>query len=166
MRRHLFFLIFLFFSINCGLFAQKIIRQSINPFGNSFSDSEINISQTAGQSSIVGTGVLDDGKIIRQGFQQPVVSTKVIYHSNIELTLNAYPNPFQETFFLEVDGEDISVLVNLSNTLGQVMFSSKLITNKEYSFNFSSLAPGVYFICVYNLFDKSRLITKKITKTI
>ncbi|MDA3891460.1 MAG: T9SS type A sorting domain-containing protein [Salinivirgaceae bacterium] len=166
MKRCIAILFCLFICTSSGLFAQKIIRQSINPFGSSFSNSDISISQTAGQSSIVGNSFLGDGKAIRQGFQQPKISTRTLYHSELELTISVYPNPFQETFYLELDGQDISVLFNLSNALGQVVFSSNLITNKEYSFNQSNLSPGIYFISIYNMNNHSRLITKKITKTI
>lgn len=166
MKEKLYFFICFSLFLSNGIFAQNIIRQSINPFGNSFSDSDISVNQTVGQSSIVGTSVLDDGKTIRQGFQQPVISTKAIYHSDIKLTISTYPNPFQETFFLKLDGDDITVLFNLSNAIGQVIFFSKINTNEEYSFSLPNLAPGIYFISIFNVSDKSRLITKKITKTI
>jgi len=151
--------------ISGGGYSQKIMRQSINSFGNAGSFSNVAVSQTVGQSSLTGTKILEDGKVIRQGFQQPLSSTRTIYHSEIELTLSVYPNPFQDVIYIELGGEEIPVVFNMSNMLGQIIFEDNILSNAKYSYNFSDLAPGVYFVNVYKQSDMSNLVTKKITKT-
>ena len=96
----------LLFGLTCCIsttsISQEIQRSSINSSGSSVSSNNLYLSQSIGQSSVVGTKSSDQ-TAIRQGFQQPVTLSNGKVSKNIQLTI--YPNPNHGTFYLTTNLE-------------------------------------------------------------
>lgn len=71
-------------------------------------------------------------------FCNPLVGTAEL--ENSELPIQAYPNPFKSHIYLKNSGNNLEF--ELSNTLGQTIFSGKNIEK----YDFSALTQGVYFL--------------------
>jgi hypothetical protein len=83
---------------------------------------------------------------------------------NVEPMIKIYPNPSQNTVFIEVKTKNESVKAIIFSANGVEMTSTTLIGNdgiKQGQFNISSYTTGIYNI---RIFDGSRLFIKKIAK--
>ncbi len=81
--KYLYFTILIFLMGSISIQAQKIVRQSINAFGNSRSTNGLLIRQTSGQESNTTT-ITGETIVLRQGFQQPLknVPSKIYNKEN------------------------------------------------------------------------------------
>ena len=108
-----------------------ISRSTISMGGSSkmisTNNTTYNISQSIGQSSVIGTSS-GNGYTLRQGYQQPSIYTIKIQVSKDDLLKAAiYPNPFQQSIF-------ISFSEHISNDIKVFLFdvSGSLIFSQEY----------------------------------
>jgi len=75
-------------------------------------------------------------------------------------TIEAYPNPVQDNLTINVyDTKNINGTIQILNTLGQVVFTDKIIT-QQFDINTSSFDAGVYSI-VYKENATQKLMQKK-----
>jgi len=136
--------------VGLNLSAQNLQRATL---GNSGSSTEINdssenyyVSQSVGQSSIIGT-FTNENHTIRQGFQQPPIRVLISPETNNDLDAIVYPNPVDTNITLQFNEE-------INNPINIVVYdiSGKLILSKtqrpESSFNLdlSFLASGTYML--------------------
>ncbi len=83
----------------------------------------------------------------------------------METKLNVYPNPFTESFSLEIDGfngQDLNIQV--FDLHGKLMYSENLNSPEDFVYkelNVQNLAAGTYFVKVFN---EQGAITKMIVK--
>ena len=87
---------------NTGSF--NVIRSTIGISGSSNTISTANgnyiISQSIGQSSIIGTGS-NAGYTLRQGYQQPsILADAPSGNDNDKLEAKIYPNPFNHSIYI------------------------------------------------------------------
>lgn len=79
------------------------------------------------------------------------------------LIVNAYPNPAERDFFIEIDGiSDEEVVISISNELGQVVFHKKCRVNDKHlkeKIELEELTHGLHFVQIKG---KNQLINNKI----
>jgi len=105
------------------------------------------VQQSIGQSSVIDS-YHADGFTLRQGFIQPL---KGAGKSSSKQTLQATvsPNPFSSSItisFTESISDNLSI--TLYDLYGRTLFSSSEKATPQLSFNFSSLASGLYVLSV------------------
>ena len=96
-----------------------VFAQSINPFviGSGFSEyngSEYLLSSTIGQ--VITPTIESNSNIVTQGFHQPDYKLFISVNevNPFKLNVKAYPNPFQESFFIDLGSpfnENVQVIV-------------------------------------------------------
>lgn len=139
----IFIFIVLGFSFN--LKAQLLIRYNINSIGQSVKSNNIYLSQSIGQSSIIG--ITQNSEIqLRQGFQQPFQYNYIINKNGDDLNFRIYPNPNNGEFNIEpLFISRISYSISIYNQLGQlVKVENDIIGFKK--FHFQEMKPGSYLI--------------------
>lgn len=87
---------------------------------------------------IVGDGVYEIDKISIAG------ETEFNNESDL-ITISVYPNPNRGDFSLYFDGVDEISNLEISNTLGQVLYESSEIITSNQVLGFSDFIPGVYY---------------------
>lgn len=122
--------------------AQKLIRSSINSFGNVTTKGNLKLSQTAGQASIVGSANKEDFKL-RQGFQQPF--NKAISVNN-SLNIKVFPNPAQDELNIIIDeSRNSGFSYYLTDSQGRICQFEKNYKSSNIQLS-NHLSPGVYTI--------------------
>ena len=143
-----------------------ISRSTISMGGSSkmisANNSTYNISQSIGQSSVIGTSS-SDGYTLRQGYQQPSIYAIKIQESKDDLLKAAiYPNPFQQSIFISFSehiSNDIRVL--LFDVSGSLIFSQKYPPTQLIRLSLSNIANGSYII---NVISSTKKISTKLIK--
>ncbi len=130
------------------LFAQQLIRQSINVFGNSHTANDILLRQTVGQSSNT-VSFNNDLTSLRQGFQQPLTKSTASFVEN-NCKIEVYPNPYGDYFFINIDGNLDYYYMSIYDVTGKIIDFVKLENKTEHLLNYNHLAPGVYVIKIVN----------------
>ncbi len=110
----------------------------------------------------IGTQIENNASIYFD-YNQPVVTNTVssllinsvqnISFNNI--TVTAFPNPFNESTKFVVDGVTGKFDFTLTNVLGEKVNELRNINTKQFYFNRSDLLPGIYF---YNIIVSGRTI--------
>ncbi len=131
----------------------SIIRSTVGVGGSSktiiANTGNYNISQSIGQSSVIGT-YSKNGYTIRQGFQQPFLSAKIISIPNRDdLRAVLYPNPFQQSI-------NISFNTPITNQVSIILFdiTGRTIRSQEFSASqlialpLEEISDGTYFLKV------------------
>jgi len=104
MKKYLLLLLILVFSIQAQDSNESkpyaIVRSNLGSSGSSHvittSKGKYSISQSIGQSSVIGTH-FSNGYYLRQGYQQPLNKISVIKELNGSLNALVFPNPFEES---------------------------------------------------------------------
>lgn len=107
------------------------------------------LSQSIGQSSIIGTGS-NAGYTLRQGYQQPSILADVIQGiDDNELDATIYPNPFQHSIFISF-GERITkdIEIDLFDITGKLIFSKKFSPSQQVRLSITDISNGSYIINV------------------
>ncbi|MBL0683538.1 T9SS type A sorting domain-containing protein [Aquimarina mytili] len=107
------------------------------------------ISQSIGQSSVIGT-YSKNGYTLRQGFQQPFISAKIITTPN-ESSLNAilYPNPFQQSINISFDQPITNQIdIVLFDIMGRTIRSQKKSATQLLTISLDDISKGAYFLSV------------------
>ncbi|MCF6307834.1 MAG: T9SS type A sorting domain-containing protein [Flavobacteriaceae bacterium] len=132
--------------------AQNSQRSSLGNSGSSIeitdSENTYYISQSIGQNSVTGT-LINGDKVIRQGYQQPPTSVKVVADSNSDLEASVFPNPVDT--FITVQFSEV-----LKNSINVVIYdiSGKRILNttenpiQSFNIDMSSFSSGVYLLTI------------------
>lgn len=150
MKQFSYFLIIGLLSVSLN--AQNLQRSSLGSSGASTeissSDNTYYISQSVGQNSVIGT--LTNGEnVIRQGYQQPPFSIKVVADSNSDLEASIFPNPV-DTFITVQFSE---VLKNSINVVIYDISGKRILNNTEnptqsFNIDMSSFSSGVYLLTI------------------
>ena len=140
------FLTILFLLINCTMFSQSIIRQSINSWGNTGYNDDYYLKQTAGQSS--NTTVINGNNTrIRQGFQQPqTIISNIAVCASCNLSLS--PNPLSAQSTLKVPLNTISYNIRIFDMIGNVVWMRQNLTSEEITLNAKDFKSNAYTIIV------------------
>lgn len=144
--------------------AQRIISSNIGTSGSSqtvvTSNGTYKISQSVGQSSVIGTHS-NSGYVLRQGYQQPTTKAKATTDFDDNLKTKVYPNPFKQKIsiiFGDVMQQDISVV--LYDIHGRQIHSQEFLPMQDLELHIKDVASGTYFLKV--LSGKKHFNTKLI----
>jgi hypothetical protein len=127
-------------------------RSSINSFGKVIKKENLRLSQSAGQSSVIG--YLESKKSgVRQGFQQPISNTQI----QNTITVNLYPNPNNGQFTLQSDKSiEGPITIELMDSQGRICYNSTYPSGRVFSIKIlQRLENGLYSLKVSN----NRLLT-------
>ncbi len=147
------FIFTLFFgSFSFFLNAQNLQRSSLGTSGAStkisVSNNNYYVSQSVGQNSVIGTLVNGDNAI-RQGYQQPPISVKVLADSNSTLEASVFPNPV-DTFitiqFSEVLKNPINVVIY--DISGKLILNNTKNPTQSFNVDMSFFSSGVYLLSI------------------
>lgn len=130
---------------NSFTYGQKIVRSSLNAFGNVAQIDGVKLSQTAGQASNHSIFHSTNESIeLRQGFQQ--VNSNLLPVRSKGLQFTVYPNPNKGTFSIAFE-ERIAGELNyrLIDNQGRLYKTDKFIANGIDHFNFN-LPSGSYIL--------------------
>ena len=152
--------ILLFFSM-LSMFAMG--QSGIVPVGGDAQSASGSVSYTVGQV-VTQTATNSNGSIsVAEGVQQPfeISVVGVDKHPDITLTAKLYPNPTLSTCNLQCELWQNLDEVRIYDANGKYLFRKK-IEGSLTEMDFSSYAPGTYFVNVYS--DKQTLKTFKVVK--
>lgn len=125
---------------------QTIVRSSLSCLGSTITDNGLILRQTMGQPS--NTNVLRmEGMILRQGFQQPVVSKNHVSENRpVDFTLS--PNPAKDITLLSFKEEISRCIISIRDINGSTLFkySDEYLYNKWLDLN--DIMPGIYIVTV------------------
>lgn len=148
MHTRLFIFLFLVM-IQTNFSAQNLLRQVIGSSGNSFSNSEIKLQSTVGQSSLVSSEEVNDYLFLSQGFNKTRFHQRKIDDWDVLI----YPNPNNGNFYFYTtlkteENIDFSVfdasgrLVKTGNGKGQ----------EKINVDLQNVVTGIYFMHVSTKF--------------
>jgi hypothetical protein len=142
-----FALIIMFCCTATVAFGQKLIRSSMNSFGNTVNENGTTFRQTIGQSS--STSVFSNsGNSLRQGFQQPLSkTTKGNRLKEKECTMYLNPNPSSDVVYIRFAEDVAENEVSVVDMVGRIHIKTTLYTS-EYALDISKLSKGIYMINV------------------
>ncbi len=160
-------LIFLFLALvaEVSLFSQRLSHQVLAPAAGQAVHSNINYSQTIGQTAVDIIG--GAGYVLTQGFQQPLLATSEDSSSQGN-GVDVYPNPATDYINVKLFGDVArDFRIELINITGTVIKSIEINFVTDYYYiehiPVSDIKIGMYFIRVSSN-DKLILRTFKIEK--
>lgn len=119
------------------------------------------IHQSIGQSSVIGTSQ-NKGFYLRQGFQQPIQTIKVVKESKLaSFVASVYPNPFEKTVsvaFQEKTSTD--VYISVYDVTGKRLFQNVFSPTSLVNLELSAIPSGTYFLNISS--NKNQFTTKLI----
>ncbi|WP_303319205.1 T9SS type A sorting domain-containing protein [Flavivirga abyssicola] len=129
----------------------RIIRSNLGAGGTSktisTSKGQYIVSQSIGQSSVIGT-YSNNGYYLRQGYQQPPSKIKVVKQSDTNnLFATVHPNPFAQAVtisFTESTTKTISVLVY--DISGKLIYSRDFPPSKDIDLDLKHISNGSYLL--------------------
>lgn len=130
----------------------RIISSNLGTSGSSqtvvTSNGTYKISQSVGQSSVIGTHS-NNGYVLRQGYQQPTTKAKATTDFEYNLKAKVYPNPFKQKIsitFSNVMQQDISVV--MYDIHGRIIHSQEFSPMQDLEMHIRDVANGTYFLKV------------------
>lgn len=145
--------------------AYKIIRSNVGVGGSSktfkTSKGKYVVSQSVGQSSVIGTSSRN-GYYLRQGFQQPNKSIKVIKSDNNTLNALVFPNPFEEHITISFKEKLANkIIVEIHDVSGKLVYKSQFYPSKTIQLNLNNLSSGSYLLKANS---EGRVLNSKLIK--
>ena len=135
---------FLIFSL--GLSAQSISKQVIAPLGGTVSNSNNQLSYTAGEIVIGGITAEDGSFQLGNGYYPSLnLTTLSIESPKTNLLVKIYPNPTKEVIFITHPSSN-SFKVFISDLTGKVLLQKEV--DKQEPINIESYPTGTYLINV------------------
>jgi hypothetical protein len=142
--------------LNCLLvlvtvsYAQSLSPTVVSSAGGSDQTNNVRLDWTLGELAVETTSTLD--KIYTQGFQQPLLITKV-KSSNQPMTgysVSVYPNPVRSILTINIQSIiDSKVYLKITDLKGQVVYNNNTYSKgSSVNVNMRSLASGVYLLTV------------------
>ncbi|PLX06333.1 MAG: hypothetical protein C0596_17845 [Marinilabiliales bacterium] len=129
----------LLFAIVPGLLtAQEISKSSVNSAGTEYTNENLSINWTLGQTAI--STISSDNAIITQGFQQNTYSfTDITSDITSEVNISMYPNPTSDLVYIDINNEDFTHgIIEITDITG------RLIDKKEISGSKTQLSLNQY----------------------
>lgn len=162
MKRKILILIAFGLAFSNYLTAQQIVRQSLSCLGTNNISEGVLLRQTIGQSSSTNI-VANENGTLRQGFQQPLSSNNARYFTEELLEMTVFPNPTEQDFYINIDGEQSIYNVIIVDVFGKVLYNGTIENRNKTLINSANWTAGMYFINVYS--EKKLIATKKLIKT-
>ncbi len=107
-----------------------------------------NVSQSIGQSSVIGTH-RNSNYVLRQGYQQPLFNISIVAEVDYNLEAKVYPNPFSQQVTIDFTSpikNDIMVLLN--DVTGKLIYSNNFSAAQKIDLQFNNIQSGAYFLKV------------------
>lgn len=147
-----------------GNSAYRIISSNLGSSGSSqtiqTANGEYKVSQSIGQSSVIGTHQ-NNGYYLRQGYQQPTTDIKTIRNLDIELKAKVYPNPFSQRLFISFsDVMQNNISVSIFNVEARAIYTKVFLPAQQVELQIENISTGHYFLKVSS--GKKRFNTKLI----
>lgn len=147
------------------LMAQTAERQVIGSAGGSVTATGLQVSNTVGETITVTA--TSSSVILTQGFQQASTGSVGIEDVELGFAMKAYPSPTSGTVTLDFSVEKEQQLsIAVFDMQGRQVLPAQKLHIKDkmlHSINMESIAPGNYFIHLFNetgKLDKSIQINK------
>ena len=143
------FLLMTLLMVSTVAFSQSIGSYNISTVGKSAMSSDGGLYFAVGEP--MNATVSGDGSVsLAQGFLQVAIESGTSDTEELLLsTLKVYPNPVSYELHLELQKENEAYRASLFNSLGQLM-AETTFENSNQKIDLSSLAPGTYFLRLYN----------------
>lgn len=132
----------------------RIMRSNLGSSGSSqsvvTSNGTYNVSQSIGQSSVIGTH-FKNGYYLRQGYQQPSTKIKVLKEITYELDAKVYPNPFNQVITISF-GEAVQhpISVTIFDVNAKLIYSENFSAMHRLQLNLSDFSDGIYMLKVHS----------------
>jgi hypothetical protein len=143
-----FFLIFGFHLKLNSVYGQTDLNCGFGEIKNTFGE----VSCSLG--IFIGTQMENSEVSILFGIQQPYDTDNNSITSNPYAGITIFPNPVENTLVLRNNGAEFQpTSVQISNTLGQLVYTQLQISDYSNTLNVSTLTPGGYILTIYQ-FEK------------
>lgn len=138
-------LVFLLFVFAYTPVSAQLHHQMLSSQGStSETNSGIVVTQTIGQTSVIGAYTNRQKKII-QGYQQPFLG-RLEFSINPDFEAFIFPNPFDEIINIKYNSES-DIEVSLFDVAQKSIYKSTLhASDVQHTINLEMLSSGVYFI--------------------
>lgn len=152
--------------VGLSINAQNLQRAALGNSGSSTeisnSDENYYVSQSVGQSSVIGT-FNNENYTIRQGFQQPPIRVVIITETNNDLDAIVYPNPVDTNITIQFN-EEINSPINIVvyDISGKLILSKTQKPESSFSLDLSFLASGIYMLNITS--ENKRFLARLIKK--
>lgn len=130
----------------------RIISSNLGSSGSSqtiqTSNGNYKVSQSIGQSSVIGTHYRN-GYYLRQGYQQPLTKVKSNDDYSYDLKAKIFPNPFENALIITFSSpmlKNISVIIFDINS--KIIFNQEFLPTQRLELNINDIANGAYFLRV------------------
>ena len=148
------------------LFAQNTQRNSLGISGDAtkvtVGENTYYVSQSIGQSSVIGT-FTNNSNTILQGFQQPPIQVKNNLNKNNSLNVVVYPNPIN-TYVTIIFSELSNTVVNtvLYDVTGREVYLKSQDSTSTFQVDMSLFSSGIYLLKIISgdKYFTARLIKK------
>lgn len=129
-------------------YTQSLQRSSINAFGSVIKHQGVSLSQSLGQSSIVGNSIQQE-TIVKQGFQQSYL-LKECTKNKPKHELTIYPNPTNGTIqFHTTIEKNTEVTYKIINSLGAICQKGSFTIHTGNKLQLDQqLAEGTYILLI------------------
>lgn len=159
------FLNIVFFVSSSILFGQNLQRATLSSSGDSntivVNQKTYYLSQSIAQQSVIGS-LQANNNVIRQGFQQPPLSVKVIVSENATLDALIYPNPAEDFITVAFSNKiENPIQIELFDISGKQILSKKENPTSKFEIAVAQLPSGTYLL---NLISGSKKLTAKLIK--
>lgn len=130
----------------------RIIASNLGSAGSSkmveTSQGRYYISQSVGQSSVIGTHHAN-GYYLRQGYQQPLDKLGRITKLDIELKAKVYPNPFSRNLFITFSDRMINdISVRIFDVNARIILNQSYLPTQQLELQLQDISSGSYFLNV------------------
>ncbi len=146
--------------------AYRIIRSSLGSGGSSkvfsASNGEYKVSQSIGQTSVIGT-YANKGYYLRQGYQQPSGKIKVVKTSeDNNLFVKVFPNPFEEKVEIAFsETTEQAITVSVYDIGGKRIYFKEFLPSHRLALDLKHLPSGSY---VLSALSSGKLFNVKLLK--
>lgn len=138
--------------------AQSITSQVIVPSGNNFSNDQVSLSFSVGQSI---AGMITNGAVLEQGFQVDLSSTQPVVtgieEGDTEITV--FPNPAEQSIQVKISSAKHTFHFRLFDASGKEIQEKTNINEPVSEFDMHELKPAVYFLTIREPQGKTRTIS-------
>ena len=158
-RNQLFLLALFLFTTS--IYAQ-LHHQSIGALGSSQVQGNYSISQSVGQSSVIGASELSSTSVI-QGYQQPMFNNYTVESVSNSERIKFYPNPFSTQLNFEFLSEYDHIQITIIDIRGRsVLTTATKTSNKSILLHLPFLSDSEYIISLIgpNLNFQTKIIKK------
>ncbi len=130
----------------------RIISSNLGSSGSSnvveTSNGVYKISQSVGQSSVIGTHT-NNGYYLRQGYQQPLGQSIDLRNFDVDLNAIVFPNPFEKSFTIKFRTsikDDIAI--SMYDLNGRIIHSQTSHPTQRVDVLINTISSGTYFLKV------------------